>query len=318
VLIDARALPNDHTLRADVCVVGGGAVGLTIAQALSRADLRVVVLEGGDNHTRRETQRLYEGLVVGHPYYALDACRFRTLGGTTSAWGGWCRPLDSIDFEPLESTRTSGWPFSKSEVDPFYARAMAICQLARSDEGDRGWNIVGTPPLIRRDCRLFETATFQVQPMRFADAYGPLLRRSRTADLIVNANVVDITYDPRRSTVTAVRSATLHGNSITVKADRVVLAAGGLENARILLASNGSGGRAVGNEHDLVGRYFFDHLHVPLGVIRTTEDAAEYYQLQRRGGIAMRRGLVPTESTRRQSRTPGFVAADTRRRNPWS
>jgi choline dehydrogenase-like flavoprotein len=108
----------------------------------------------------------------------------------------------------------------------------------------------------------------------------------------------------------------LRGNSITVKADTVVLAAGGIENARILLTSNGSRGRAVGNEHDLVGRYFFDHLHLTLGVVRTARDGGEYYQLQRRGGTAVRRGLVPTASARRQSRTLGFAVTLHNARDP--
>jgi hypothetical protein len=36
--------------------------------------------------------------------YALDICQLGYLGGGTNAWGGWCRPLNSIDFESRPSS----------------------------------------------------------------------------------------------------------------------------------------------------------------------------------------------------------------------
>ena len=48
-------------------------------------------------------------------------------------------------------------------------------------------------------------------------------------------------------------ATSLVGPPFVVRARRFVLATGGLENARLLLAAN------LGNEHDNVGRYYMDH-----------------------------------------------------------
>jgi choline dehydrogenase-like flavoprotein len=313
VLVDARALPNERRLHADVCIIGAGAAGLTIADALARAGLRLVVLEGGGLHTRGETQDLYRGVVSGDPYYALEACRFRALGGSTSAWGGWCRPLDAGDFEPLGEA--DGWPFSKIDLEPFYAQAEAVCRLPPTDAHDDRWNVAGPPPLLRPDRALFEIAKFQVQPVRFGPLYRPLFERSRKADLLLNANAVNVAFDVRSRTARHVRAATLNGNSITVQADKVVLAAGGLENPRLLLASPGWRGGGVGNQHDLVGRYFSDHLHVALGTVRPTS-VSDDYQLHWSNGAATRFGLVPTATARARTHTPGFAITLHNARDP--
>src|SRR6202012_3243541 len=46
---------------------------------------------------------------------------------------------------------------------------------------------------------------------------------------------------------------------LTVKPRFVVLAAGGMENARLLLASNDVTNVGIGNQNDLVGRFFADN-----------------------------------------------------------
>src|SRR5579872_16770 len=99
MLIDARSLPPRETLHADICIVGAGPAGITLALQFTNQRYSVIVLEGGDIRPSTETQDLYSGIVSGQPYYALETCRIRFLGGSTNNWGGWCRPLDVIDFE---------------------------------------------------------------------------------------------------------------------------------------------------------------------------------------------------------------------------
>jgi choline dehydrogenase-like flavoprotein len=105
VILDFRSHDGSQPIEADVCVIGGGAAGITIARALAGSRLRVLLLESGGLELDPDTQALYQGETAGVPYYDLDICRLRFLGGTTNHWAGWCAPLNEIDFEPRPGCR---------------------------------------------------------------------------------------------------------------------------------------------------------------------------------------------------------------------
>jgi choline dehydrogenase-like flavoprotein len=306
VLIDARSVASGHTLRADVCIVGAGAAGLTIARELARHPLHVLVVESGQRVVRHATQRLYEGVISGRPYYPLDECRFRVLGGTTSQWGGWCRPLDAIDFEARDWLADSGWPFPKSELEGAYRRAQEVCGLGAYDYDARA-NNSHRHGLLPGDDRNFQDAIVRIRATRFGDAYGQTMRMSPLVSLLVNANVLEIAMDRTGRTATAVRAASLERNQFAIHAGTVVLAAGGIENARILLCSQEGTRNGVGNDHDLVGRYFSDHLHVPIGLLRSANGAGEFYRLHERDGVDVRGAISLTEDCRRRVQGLGFA-----------
>jgi choline dehydrogenase-like flavoprotein len=305
VILDGRSTPAGHTLRADVCIVGAGAAGLTIAQELASQRMRVLVVESGSRDVRHETQRLYEGDVAGQPYYPLDTCRFRVLGGTTSQWGGWCRPLDAIDFEAREWVPASGWPITKQQMATFYARAHEACRLGTCQyDGPRHG---AAAPLVPTDDGHFSEAMFQVRPTRFGEAYAPAFHNSSRADLLLNSNVLEIVMDRSGERACHVRASALEGKAFSIAAGAFVLAAGGIENPRLLLCSGSRGAGGIGNQYDLVGRYFSDHLHVPIGMLRAPGDLGEFYRLHHRQGVAVRGAITLTEETRRRIRGLGFA-----------
>jgi len=84
--------------RADVCVIGAGAAGITTARQLLAAGHQVLLLESGGLDYERETADLNAGKNVGQTYYDLDDARLRFFGGTTAIWGGRCATLDPIDL----------------------------------------------------------------------------------------------------------------------------------------------------------------------------------------------------------------------------
>src|SRR5438105_4235542 len=129
MLIDARSIPPGETIHTDVCIVGGGPAGLTIARELVDQSFRVTLLESGELRLREVTQGLYQGVNSGRPYYPLHTCRLRYLGGSTNYWGGWCRPLDELDFEERDWVPHSGWPFGKQHLEHEYRRAQVVCKL---------------------------------------------------------------------------------------------------------------------------------------------------------------------------------------------
>lgn len=308
MLIAARSLPHGHTLHGDVCIVGGGPAGLTLAHQLARGQARVIVVESGGHALRQATQSLHCGEVAGQPYYPLDACRYRLLGGSTARWGGWCRPLDGLDFEPRAWVADSGWPFPRAALDPFYRRAEQLLRNGAKGDGAARWGARTSTRLLPDGEDAFENVEFELHPSRFGDIYGPIARRSRHFDLLLNATVLGLEIDRKESTISAARVATVGRKPLTIRANVFVLAAGGIENARILLVSESARGRSPGNDYDLVGRYFADHMHVPLGVLRAEDGAADFYQARTVDGVKVRGGVVATEHSRRRVRGLGFAA----------
>jgi choline dehydrogenase-like flavoprotein len=121
--------PTGTRSKTDVCIVGAGAAGITIAQHFIGKPFRVCLMESGGLDFDARTQSLYSGETAGLPYTPLDAVRVRYFGGTTNHWNGWCRPFEELDFEHRDWVPYSGWPFKRSELVPYYERAHEICEL---------------------------------------------------------------------------------------------------------------------------------------------------------------------------------------------
>jgi choline dehydrogenase-like flavoprotein len=119
MFLNACELPNDEVIKAEVCIIGAGAAGITLACQLASTGLNIVLLESGDLSFEPATQSLYDGHISGQAYFDLDEARLRYFGGTTNHWTGWCRPLDPIDFENRPYIPDSGWPISAEDVAPY-------------------------------------------------------------------------------------------------------------------------------------------------------------------------------------------------------
>lgn len=283
MFIDTRELPDDTDLQADVCIIGGGPAGMTIARELAGASIDVVLLESGGFEPDDATEQLNEGASVGFKYRDLARSRRRGLGGATGHWGGWCRPLDDIDFQAREDVPYSGWPISRADLDPFYERAQPICQLGPYQYDPRYWQTRGLGPFFDvRPGRLTNTVYQLSPPTRFGEVYRSDLEEAPNVRALLWANVVEIETGPDAGHVTGLRVATLTGRSITVRARRYALATGGIENARLLLASRSAAPAGLGNDHDLVGRFFLEHPHVNVAFFQPTDPALDVRFYSRR------------------------------------
>lgn len=266
MFVDARELPDGTMLEAELCVIGAGAAGITIARELAGRAVQVVVLESGGFEFDANTQELYKGPNVGLPYFDLDITRLRFFGGTTNHWAGWCRPLDPIDFEPRPWLKESGWPIRHDELTPFYERATKIVELPSARFGIADWekSEVATARGLQRlplDPKRFESIVFQKSPpTRFGEVYRSALDRAPNVKICLNANVTEMETTANGAEVVTVHGATLTGCRFKVRPKFVVLACGGIENARLMLLSSRLERGGIGNRHDLVGRYFADHL----------------------------------------------------------
>jgi choline dehydrogenase-like flavoprotein len=267
VIIDGRAVPPGTVIETEVCIVGGGAAGITLAREFSTSSFRVALLESGGMEFDPDTQDLYEGQSVGLTLDDLRASRLRFFGGTTNHWGGYCLPFDPIDFEPRDGSSYRGWPFPRSYLDPWYARAQEVCRLGAHDYRPSSWGIPPRkipPPFSGPN---FEIKLLQENPVRFGPSYAPVLQGAPRVTVYLNANGLKFDGGETDAEIEGLSVRTLSGGNFIVRAKLYVLATGGIENARLLLASGKQGGKGLGNDRDLVGRFFMVHLCYSAGII---------------------------------------------------
>lgn len=273
MFIDTRRVEQGTVVQTTVCIIGGGVAGITLAMELEKQGVDSCVLESGGFAPDDETRDLYRGEDVGEwRYNFADGSRSRFLGGSSNCWGGWCRPLDPWDFERRDWVAHSGWPFGLSELMPYYDRTHALLQLGPNNfepdfwERSIGREDVRRMPLVSGKVR--DTISQFSPPARFGKLYRETLKRSDRIRVFLYANATNIDTDRPAQNVTRVQVATLTGKYMEVSARYYVLATGGIENARLLLASNKVQPSGLGNGNDLVGRFFMDHPRLFSGSIR--------------------------------------------------
>ena len=261
MILDAGARTDDwfSGRTFDACIIGAGPAGVTVARKLGAAGHSVGLFEAGGLEFSPQSQELYSATTAGQPYYPLDGCRLRFFGGTSNHWGGWTRPLDAHDLEPRPHHPMSGWPIAKSDLDPFAKEAAEILNLTPDrtpPDAFRGGVTELVPQLFR----------FSRPTARFGEKYRSELERSNTIEVYLNANLVDLRLgEDGRSIGTAIFRFYARDDPFTLKARVFVLCLGGIENPRALLNANSQMPAGLGNERDLVGRYFMEHPHAPVG-----------------------------------------------------
>lgn len=276
MIFDARSLPPDEILKTDLCIVGAGPAGITLAREFLKQDIRICLVESGGLDTAPDTQSLCAGSVIGDPYPDLREGRRRQLGGTSHAWEapigyqqwGWrCLPLDEIDFEQRDWLPYSGWPFSRSHLDPFYQRAHQVCQIGPFNYHVEDWEGAAGRRLPFNGDRLVTSMSQYGSRTPFTHEYREEISCADNITTLLNATVVEIETDETACTVTRLRVACLQGKQFWVSAKLFILSTGGIENARLLLLSNRVQTSGLGNQHDLVGRFFMDRPIVSCGML---------------------------------------------------
>lgn len=260
MFIDANEIEKNTQISADVCVIGAGAAGITLARELIGESFDVCLLESGGLELDIETQMLYSGILRGVHYLPLEAGRLRYFGGTTNHWGGASRPLDPIDFERRDWVPESGWPFDRTHLEPYYRRAQPVLELGPFAYGIEEWKGAELHRPAPFDDRVLRNAFLQKSPpTRFGKVYRGELKRAPNIRTYLHANVLEIETTANGNAVRRLRVSALARNDFFVTARQYVIATGGIENARLLLLSDRVNPRGVGNTNGLVGRFFMEH-----------------------------------------------------------
>jgi choline dehydrogenase-like flavoprotein len=302
MFIDSTTLPENTTVEADICIIGAGAAGITLARDLASGNHRIAVFESGGFDFSQESQQLYDGEVIGQPFAPLVVDRLRYFGGSTNHWAGSCRPFDAADLE--------GWPFDSAALETYYRKAHEILQLGSYTYEPQDWIVGQTRPLDFGPAARFRTGVFQFSPpTRFGTVYRQDLEDAKNILVYLNANLVNIKTNDIASEVSGIGLACLTGRHFRARARHYVLATGGIENPRLLLNSDHVQKVGLGNGFDLVGRYFMDHPIVfNVATILFTDSHSElgFYSYNRVRGQLLQGYLFPTPELTREEGLPAF------------
>jgi choline dehydrogenase-like flavoprotein len=274
--IDAREMRLPATLDTDICIVGAGAAGITLATQLLPTRLDICLIESGAFEPEADTQSLYDLECTGYPLRPDYMSRARYFGGSCNLWAGRSMRLTPLDFERRDWVPHSGWPITYEDVARYYPAAGRILELP---DLDRAASREVPARMSETERRIFDGDTLEPtlsawarRPKRFGAASKALLRSARNLRVLLNASVTRLRANESGNAVESIEASTLTGAKLVIRASRFVLACGGIENARLLLVSRDRHPNGLGNQHDRVGRYFMDHpravfgrVHVPAG-----------------------------------------------------
>lgn len=313
MLVDANEIESGRIVETDLCIVGGGAAGITIARLFRNATTSVCLLEGGGLQGDPASEALYTSIRnVGRSYPRLYGSRLRFFGGSTNHWGGHCVPLRAISFERLPWSPYSGWPLTLADLDPYYRRAEVTLGIDGVTTDPRIVADRLKQQLFPLDPRRVLTVVSRYNHLRFGSAFRDELGAAPNIRVILGANVTSIDSHKDGQRVDEVSVRTFGGRTFTVRAKAFVLAAGGIENPRLMLASRSVQSEGLGNGHDLVGRFFMEHIWYSSGMIlpRQPHSPIRLYteELPQGARIAWRAHLALPENVVRAGNIPDFRA----------
>lgn len=263
MLEDARKIAPDTTIEADLCIVGGGAAAIAVAMGYIGSGKSVVILPGGGPNQTSFGIDLYRGNVSpAHSHEPLEENRIRMWGGTTTVWGGRCVPFDPIDFQKRSWIPDSGWPFDLGDLGNYVARANELSEAGGCDF-DARTVFPRTQKEILNGFDNDELVSWPLErwsiPTDYSKRYHRELDEAGNVRVLLYASAIHLQMENDGQRLAHVKAACSPGTDFSIQAKNTVVACGALENARLLLASRDVLPSGIGNEHDLVGRYYQSH-----------------------------------------------------------
>jgi choline dehydrogenase-like flavoprotein len=291
---ELTAFDADTVFDADLAIVGGGPAGLTIAREFFGTPIRVLVLESGLLEETTDHAALAELESAGEPrsntqkrkrlaFHSASSSswspdlqpygvRCRALGGSTHAWAGKSAAFDSIDFAKRSWVPYSGWPIERASLASYLDRAAHILNLGPNSYDDSLWELIGmAAPEPRIDVEGLRSFFWQfarsridhLDVMRFGREFVTF--KAENVRVLLNATVTQIELAANAASFSGLEISTIEGVRSRVNAKLAVIAASGIENPRLLLASNAIQLSGIGNGNDMVGRFLMDHAGARVG-----------------------------------------------------
>jgi choline dehydrogenase-like flavoprotein len=282
----------------DVCIVGSGPVGMALAFECDSLGLEVLVLESGGGYAEPQPAEASRAQIVDarrHADMGIAVCR--ALGGTSWTWAGRCVPFDDIDFAPRPYVPGPGWPFGHDEVKPWYGKAAGYLLCG----GDVFRSVPESMRSLGEDVSVEFLERWASEP-RLALIHRGRLERSTGITLCLNSTAAGLDFGENGRTVAGAQVATSAGR-LTAKARDVVIAAGGVESARLLLAVQRQWPNHFGGADGPLGRYYMGHISGKIAdIIFDPPTAAADLDFKLDDGVYTRRRLMLTASAQQSLR----------------
>jgi choline dehydrogenase-like flavoprotein len=298
VIIDLNDIPSQR-FQCDICVVGTGAAGLTLASRLLKARKSVLFLESGGFELEGETRDLNRCEISDLHFIGHLAGRSRVIGGSTRCWAGQLLPLEPNIFERRPWINKSGWPFDSLELERYYKKALI---LFGADERNFDTDLY---EMLETEDHPFDQSAFRFYFSKYSphpdlrSVFMTDFEASSEVKLLYHANLTRIHLSEDLNMVTHVEVKNQKLTSFRIDCAKAILCLGGIESARMLLANNHQIAQGIGNQHGVVGKHFQDHPTLRVGILRS-KDPARVYRLfgpkQHQGRFYMGKiSLVPAK-----------------------
>lgn len=272
--LDARKLLHEQVVESDVCIIGAGPAGTTLAREFLDSGIQVSLLESGGDKFDSKAHQLSKGTLSGELYEALESTHLRQIGGTANNWilqmtdnqyGYRYTPLDEIDFEPREGLPYSGWPIRKADLDPYYARVQEVCEIGPYQYSAEYWAKDEMLTLPLSPDKAYNSVFLFGPTKKFTKDFPGQIATSQNVDIYAHATVVELLSSEDGSKIERALVRTFEGKEIYFAAKQFIISANALQTPRLLLNSKRHHPNGIGNQYDNVGRYYMDHNLVPSG-----------------------------------------------------
>ena len=313
MIADSAALAGNEDLSADLAVVGAGPAGIVTALEVASRGFDVLLVESGQRAFHPEIQQLAEAAEWDQQRHSpMSMAVRRQLGGTSVIWGGKCVPLDPVDFDHRGFISASAWPVSYGELLPYFQRAcdwMACGRAVFETTSMRHLPSTLVPGLWDGEVRASSLERWSL-PTNFGRAYRQRLNRSARVRVITGLTCTEVSCRPGDRSVDHLECRSLDGKHVRIRARAYVLAAGGLESTRLLLASAGPSGVPLGDHSGHLGSWYMSHVEGVIANVRFFTDPRQTVFGYERDidGTYVRRRFTVTQEVQRKLELPNVAA----------
>lgn len=254
---------------SDFTIIGCGAVGIFLALKLSRQNFSINVIESGDIEVTNDSQKLNKIFSNNDSMKNSGSHgRYRSVGGSTTRWGGQALIFNKIDFENRSWVKNSGWPIEYSELTKFYNEANEFMELDSFDYDDKVFNYINSESQFKRSSSLNHCLSKWAKTPNFFTLHKKELNEN--VNIFYNATLIDVDYNEFGNKVKKISVKNKKGQVFQADINNLLLCAGGIESVRTLLLDPNQN-----NPH--IGKFFMEHPHIYGGKIK----AKNLYNLQK-------------------------------------
>ena len=292
-----QEIPSTACDGVPVLIVGAGPAGIVQALELRRRGVEVILLAGGADGFNADFQALADADIDNPRRHApMRIAVRRALGGTSLLWGGRCVPFDDIDFADRARVPLGGWPLSHPEIQPWYDIAMGYLNAGAPAFSAP---LPGLGPL--RECR-FDRLERWSERRNLRRLHNAALTGDPGLRICLGAVAVGIEVDPISGRADGVRVCLASGDRVTMRARAIVLACGGLETTRLMLAARMARPLLFGGVGSVLGRCYMGHFEGRIADVAFSpavpDDAFDFF-IDTSGRYARRRITIDAEAQQR-------------------